>query len=56
LSDQEELAAEFGGKVFAQRELFAENRTTRTEFLDPEDFAAAARPSLRDHPVPGGLG
>jgi hypothetical protein len=37
------------GKLFVQREVFAENRTFVAEFLDHEDFSGRKRPTLRDH-------
>jgi len=48
---REEFAAFSAGKVFPKRKVFAENRTSDPNFLDPEAFPVFTWQSLRDHPV-----
>jgi len=44
----EEFAAEIRGKLFLTRKVFAKKRANRTDLLDPEDFPADLRLTLRE--------
>jgi hypothetical protein len=48
-------AVEMRGKLFAKREVFAENPANGTDFLDREDLAGGLRPTLRDRSMPFSL-